>query len=152
MRIKLIGDLFAGTQALKYKYGIGKGGRVQATIDKRVMDYCKPYVPMQTGVLANSPYTMTVLGSGEVIYPGPYAHYQYYGEIYGPNIPIEGAEGNVIWRSKKGSKKEPTGRSLTYNTDYNPLAGSYWFERMKADHCEDIVREARQEMLYGRRR
>jgi hypothetical protein len=24
----------------------------------------------------------------------------------------------------------------------NPLAGAYWFERMKADHLQDIIQEA----------
>lgn len=131
------------TAAMLAKFNLEKGGLVQQIIDKRVIDYCKPYVPKQTGVLEMSAYNATQIGSGEVVYPGPYAHYMYYGEVYGPNIPIQDTEGNVIFRSKPGSKKEPTGRALNYNTDLNPLAGSYWFERMKADHLDDIVEEAR---------
>ena len=125
------------------KFNLEKGGLVQQIIDKRVIDYCKPYVPKQMGVLEMSAYGATQIGSGEVVYPGPYAHYMYYGEVYGPNIPIEDAEGNITWRSKPGSKKQPAGRELQYNTDLNPLAGSFWFERMKAGHLQDIIEEAR---------
>ena len=33
--------------------------------------------------------------------------------------------------------------NLVFNQSYSPLAGSFWFERMKADHLQDIVEEAR---------
>ena len=37
------------------------------------------------------------------------------------------------WFSPPGRPKHPTDRSLTYDTSQNPMAGPYWFERMKAD-------------------
>lgn len=134
----------ADTAALLAKFNLEKGGLVQQVIDKCVIDYCLPYCPMDSGVLAKSAYTATQIGSGEVVYPGPYAHYMYYGEVYGPNIPIFDDDSGepTGYFSPPGKKKVPTGRSLQYNTDLNPLAGSYWFERMKADHMDDIVREA----------
>lgn len=135
----------ADTAALLAKFNLQTGGKVQQVIDKTVIDYCIPYCPMLTGTLAKSAYGATQIGSGEVVYPGPYAHYQYYGEVYGPNIPIfEDDSGEPTgFFSRPGSKKTPTGRPLTYRTDYNPLAGSFWFERMKADRLNDIVEEAR---------
>ena len=139
------------TAALHAKANLEKGGLVQQAIDKLVIDYCLPYCPMDSGVLAKSAYTATQIGSGEVIYPGPYAHYMYYGEIYGPNIPIfddDSGEPTGFF-SPPGKKKNPTGRPLEYNTDLNPLAGSFWFERMKADHLEDIVKEA-QDVARGK--
>lgn len=132
------------TAAMLAKFNLEEGGLVQQTIDKCVIDYCIPYCPMETGTLAKSAYTATRIGSGEVVYPGPYAHYMYYGEVYGPNIPIfddDSGEPTGFF-SPPGRKKSPTGRPLQYSTDLNPLAGSYWFERMKADRMEDIVREA----------
>ena len=121
------------------------GGKVQQAIDKAVIDWDLQYCPMETGTLAKSAYTATVIGSGQVVYPGPYARYLYYGEVYGPNIPIfEDNSGEPTgWFSPPGQQKYPTGRALSYSTDVNPLAGSFWFERMMADHREDIVREAR---------
>lgn len=132
------------TAQMLAKFNLEKGGLVQQTIDKRVIDYCIPYCPMETGTLAKSAYNATQIGSGEVVYPGPYAHYLYYGEVYGPNIPIFGDDSGepTGFFSPPGQKKQPTGRELQYSTDLNPLAGSYWFERMKADHMEDIIREA----------
>ncbi len=126
------------------KFNLEKGGLVQQTVDKLVIDYCLPYCPMDSGVLAKSAYTATQIGSGEVVYPGPYAHYMYYGEVYGPNIPIFDDDSGepTGYFSPPGKKKSPTGRQLEYNTDLNPLAGSFWFERMKADHMDDIIREA----------
>lgn len=127
------------------RLNLQSGGLVQQTIDKSVIDWSLQYCPMETGTLAKSAYTATQIGSGRVVYPGPYAHYQYYGEVYGPNIPIfddDSGEPTGFF-SPPGQKKHPTGRELHYNTDLNPLAGPFWFERMKADHLDDIVKEAK---------
>ena len=136
------------------KFNLESGGKVQQVIDKLIMDYDQDYCPWDTGLLAASPYSVTVVGSGEVIYPGPYAHYQYYGEVYGPNIwnedqHIKNAPSPYF--SPPGQKKHPTGRELQYDTSTNALAGPYWFERMKADHVDDIVEEA-QKAATGRKR
>ena len=133
------------TYDLLSRLNLEEGGLVQKAIDKAVIDWNMQYVPFETGTLAKSPYSMTDIGSGEVIYPGPYAHYLYYGEVYGPNIPIfEDDTGEPTgWFSPPGQEKHPTGRELQYSQDINPLAGSYWFERMKADHLDDIIKEAK---------
>ena len=124
--------------------GLEPGGRVQQAIDNAVIRYSIPYVPFKTGTLATSPYRASPPGSGKVIYETPYARYQYYGEVYGPNIPVFDDDSGTPTRffSPPGRKKHPTGRELQYKKDVNPLAGSFWFERMKADHLQDIIREA----------
>ena len=124
--------------------GLDPFGRVQTAIDNAVISYSIPYVPWETGTLAKSPYRASVPGSGRIVYPGPYARYQYYGNVYGPNIPVFEDDSGVPtrWFSPPGQKKHPTGKLLKYKTDTNPLAGSYWFERMKAAHMKDIVEEA----------
>ena len=137
--------VFSGSDALLRKHHLEKSGLVQQTIDKSVIDWNLQYVPWKTGTMGKSAYAATQIGSGKVVYPGPYAHYQYYGEIYGPNIPVYEGDSKEPTRffSPPGQKKHPTGRPLQYNTDVNPLAGSHWFERMKADHKDDILREAK---------
>ena len=137
--------LLKDTAALLRKFNLESGGKVQQVIDKCVIDYCLQYVPWDSGVLGKSAYGATQIGSGNVVYPGPYAHYMYYGEVYGPNIPVFEDDSGVPTRyfSPPGRKKHPTGRELQYKTDVNPLAGSYWFERMKADHLKDIIQEAK---------
>lgn len=133
------------TAAMLQKFNLQQGGLVQQTIDKTVIDYNLAYCPWESGLMAKSAYGVTQIGSGRVIYPGPYAHYQYYGEIYGPNIPVFEDDSGVPTRffSPPRQKKHPTGRSLDHATDVNPLAGPFWFERMKADRLQDIVQEAK---------
>ena len=138
---------FDAKKALR-RLDVQTGGRVQQVIDKSVIDWCLKYCPWDAGVLAKSAYSATVIGSGLVVYPGPYAHYQYYGEVYGPNIPIFDDDSGAptgFW-SPPGQKKKPTGKPLDYSKSREkngPLAGPFWFERMKADHLNGILEEAR---------
>ncbi|MGN1410984.1 MAG: minor capsid protein [Oscillospiraceae bacterium] len=86
---------------------------VQVFIDSEVLRKCDPYVPMDTGMLKKSGILGTVVGSGEVIYIAPYARKQYYNNS---------GNGN---HNKSG------------------LRGSFWFERMKADHKNEIFEGAK---------
>ena len=99
-----------------------------------------PYTPMDTGAMIQSATAETVIGSGKIQYNSPYARYLYYGEIYGPNVPIK--ENGIITGYWSPPHKTPTGRPLTYSTERHPQAGKLWFERMKADHKEDILKGA----------
>ena len=133
------------TEHTLQKFDLQSGGKVQAVIDNAVLRFSAPYMPMDTGSLIKRSYAATVIGSGRVVFPGPYAHYLYYGEVYGPNIPVfeDGSGEPTRFFSPPGQTKHPTGRKLQYSTDMNPLAGPFWFERMKADHREDILQEAK---------
>ena len=62
--------------------------KAQAFIDNECIKLMKPYTPMNTGALMESVTIGTVIGSGRLVYQSPYARYQYYGEVYGPSIPI----------------------------------------------------------------
>lgn len=116
---------------------------IQSVIDSDVIKFMSPYIPYQSGFLSSKALTIpTVIGSGEVKQLGPYAHYLYMGEIYGPNIPVKEKGEIVGWWSPPS--KAPTGRPLTYDTTKNPLAGSHWFERMKADRADDILKDAQE--------
>lgn len=81
-----------------------------------------PWVPMDEGILSQD----IEVTPKYVRYKGPYAHYQYIGEIYSPNIPI--TENGVIvgWFSPKGQKKNPTGRQMEHSKEKHPLATSNW--------------------------
>ena len=132
-------DLSALSDALE-KRGLTPGGRVQKAVDEAVIRYCDPKVPFCTGTLKHSAITASAIGDGMIVYATPYAHYLYYGEVYGPNIPrFEGGE-LVGFFSPKGQPKHPTGRELHYRGE--PMRGAFWFERMKADHGKDILKEA----------
>ena len=116
------------------------GGRVQTVVDEAVLRYCAPKVPFDTGYLIRQALQTSIIGQGLIVYGTPYARYLYYGEVYGPNIPIFEAGELAGFYSPPGQKKHPTGRALTYQGA--PERGAFWFERMKAEHREDIVREA----------
>ena len=77
----------------------------------------KPYVPFAEGKLFNS----VQIRPKEIEHVVPYAHYQYTGQVYGPNYPIFSGGKIVGWRSPL--KKHPTGRALKYK---NPKAAKEW--------------------------
>lgn len=129
--------------------------KLQALKDDKVMYHvhnefkrlCTPYVPMYQGVLSQEEGHS---GSVEVTKdyvrwfataPGSdvsYAHYQYVGEVYGPNIPII-EDGIVVgWWSPPGQKKHPTGRPINYNKEMHPLATKEWDKAMMADRGDEF--------------
>lgn len=109
--------------------GMGKNDQVKRFIANEVARLSDPYVPMQSGNLKN--HRIIANDGSEITYPGPYAHYHWVGEIYGPNIPL-GEEGFFSRAPKK-----PTGRQMTYNDA--PMRGPHWTERMMSDRKEDLV-------------
>ena len=126
--------------AILQKRGLAPGGRVQKVVDEAVLRYCAPKVPFDTGYLIRIALQASAIGQGLIVYATPYARYLYYGQIYGPNIPVfEGGELAGFF-SPPGQAKHPTGRPLTYQGA--PERGAYWFERMKAEHRDDIIEEA----------
>ena len=130
------------TDLLIKKRGLNNMGMVQKFIDSECIRLMKPYTPFKTGVLEKMATIGTAIGSGEIRQSTPYARYLYYGEVYGPNIPIY-ENGNIIgYRSPKS--KNPTGREIKYNKSAHPLAGKKWFERMKATHKRDILKGAQE--------
>lgn len=115
--------------------------RAQEYVDNTCIRLMKPYTPFRNGFLEKSATLGTVIGSGEIKQIVPYARYQYYGKVYGPNIPLY-ENGEIIgYFSRKGQKKHPTGADLKYDTSKHPQAGKMWFERMKADHKDTILRK-----------
>lgn len=108
-----------------------EGGKVQKYIDSEVIRLCDPYTPYQTGDLRKSVRTGTKIGSGEVIWNSRYARFQYYGCLM--VSPVTGSS----WAGKN-EKKVLTNRPLKYHGG----GGKRWFERMKADHRDAIIRGA----------
>ena len=116
-------------------HGLQEGGAVQKLIDSECMRYMSDYMPRrQAGELEYKMVMATVIGSGEIDTPGPYAHYLYEGILY-----VSPTTGSA-W-AKKNEIKVPTGKELTYAGA--PMRGKKWLERMKSDHKEDILQSAR---------
>lgn len=114
--------------------GLEPGGPVQKVIDNAVMRYMGDYMPRrQAGELEHMMYLATVIGSGDIQIPGPYAHYLHEGILY-----VSPTTGSA-W-AKRDEIKIPTDKELQYTGA--PMRGKKFFNRMKADHRQDILDEA----------
>lgn len=112
--------------------GLGRDHRARVFVAKEVARFSDPYVPMRQGRLKN---TVHVASDGSrLTYPQPYAHYQYEGKVYGPNIPLANDGGFY----SPEAPKHPTGRDLTYHGA--PMRGPHWDKRMMADRKDDLLR------------
>ena len=147
---------------IKKKYGLEEGGPVQRYIDETVIKKSDPYVPYayvttkpvwkkdpskpwgyswagsfrttggSGGYLRNS-VKDSEIGSGQIIYKGPYARFQYYGKVM-----VGTYTGSVV--ADPGEKKRVTSKSLQYQG--GPTRGAFWFERMKKKHKKEIIKGA----------
>ena len=139
MKVKVI---VPGAAELIRKKGLGKDGAVQMFHTQNVRNRIIKYMPYRAGVLSSK--LTRIKSETEIEVAGPYAHYQYIGEVWGPNIPIVQNGVIVGWRSPP--IKYPTGRKIQYNTGPhgNPLAGPFWDKRLMAAEgnvmCEDLQR------------
>ena len=102
--------------------------------------YCEPYVPMNSGMLFSS----AQITPEAVTYPGPYAHYQWEGVVYGPNYPITENGILVGFFSKPDTPKVKTDRLLNYSKDLHPLATSKWDKAAMAVRKKDLAEDIRQ--------
>ena len=76
-------------------------------------------------------YTIKSDGS-EIVYRGPYAHFQYVGEV------MVGTKTGSPW-AQSGEPKKGTGRDLKYHG--GPMRGKQWDKRMLAEKKDEIVRK-----------
>ncbi len=111
-------DVDLSTQAILEKFGLQDHGPAQMAIDNAIINYMTDYWAYDTGALANSARSASDIGSGIIVYDLPYAQMMVHGV------------------SRYGTP-------INYNLTHNPLAGAYPFERMVADHSEDILQEVR---------
>lgn len=101
-----------------------KFDKAQKIVDSEVLRKCDPYVPMQTGMLKKSGILGTVVGSGVVEYIAPYAKRQYY--------------------TNAGNGRQGINKNNSHNV--HCLRGKLWFERMKANHKDEILKKAKESM------
>ncbi len=112
----------------------------QKFVDSECIRLMGRYTPMRSGYLMKSPILGTKIGSGHIVYNSPYARYQYYGIVYGPNIPI--FENGELVGFRSPPHKRSTGRAMTYSKARHPQAQRLWFEVMKKKHSRAILRGA----------
>ena len=104
--------------------------RAEHTLAIQVAKDTAPFVPMRTGSLR----TRTRVSGNEIIYPGPYARYLYYGKLYVD--PLTGSS-----YARKGVTKVPAvpEKDLKF---WHPNTSSHWFEASKAQNLPKWLRVA----------
>jgi len=129
----------------KLKADFGPGSDAQYTWSRIVFDGSVPYMPMVTGTFINlsQAHSEPLMDQGELMYPGPYAHYLWEGVLYVDPEYGKGAffsEDYGFW-SRPGITKVPTDIRLNFNQEANPNAGPRWVERATADNRPAWVAE-----------
>ena len=124
------------TDLMLKERGLDEYGKVQRFIDSEVIRLMTPYTPNLIGTLYKSAKAVPRVGSGEIVQATPYARFQYYGKVM--VSPTTGSP----W-ALKGEKKILTNRDLVHNKSKHPMAGPFWFERMKTDKKDEILEGAR---------
>ena len=99
-------------------------------IANKIVELAAPYTPFQQGILSKP---IISSDGSKIIYPQPYAHYQYEGIVRGPNY----TNGDRFWSGN--APKQPTGAKLTYSGA--PMRGAKWIERMLIDKHQDIEKD-----------
>ncbi|MCM1316159.1 MAG: minor capsid protein [Muribaculaceae bacterium] len=108
---------------------------IQKYIDSECIRLMAQYTPMQTGMLQRNAITSIRIGTGKIAYNSPYAHYQYYGKLM-----VSSVTGSA-W-ARYGESKVLTGIDLNYSKRQHPKAQKLWFETMKTNHKQQILRGA----------
>lgn len=120
-RMKLDYAVNISTAKILRRYGLGEDKAAQRFLAEDVERKCQPYVPMSAGSAAHMGNAARVTADS-IIYPGPYAHYQYVGEGMAGRAP-----------------KHYTGQPLTYHG--GALRGKQWDKRMMADHGKEVEKD-----------
>lgn len=108
---------------------------VQKFVDSECIRLMVPYTPMNNGILMKTAVLGTKIGSGHIYYNSPYARYQYYGKLM-----VSSVTGSSY--ASHGESKVLTNTDLKYSTARHPNAQKMWFETMKTDKKEQILRGA----------
>lgn len=96
--------------------------RAQQWLGDRVLEDCKPLMPLRTGNLQQRSHTEN--NGRRVVFPGPYGRFQYMGKVM-----VDPDTGSP-W-ARRGVKKVVTNRPLTYS---RIGATSRWFDVAKAQN------------------
>ena len=109
------------SSAIMKNRGLGDSTKARKYLASTVKRLCAPYVPMSSGSAAHMKNLAQVAEDGsQILYPGPYAHYQYKGEVMAGRAP-----------------RHYTGRAISYHGA--PMRGKEWDKRMMADRGDEVI-------------
>lgn len=105
--------------------------KAQHVVAIQVQKDTSPYVPALTGSLDRR----TRVDENQIIYPGPYARYLYYGKLM-----VDPTTGSSY--APKGATKVLTDKNLVFNKAMHSQAQDHWFEASKAENMDKWLRVA----------
>ena len=140
---------FKSPEAIKTRLGIERYGKAHKYFATRCKDRMNArYVPEREGALVQTSF---VDNQCAIVYPQPYANYQYHGKLMVDPKTGKGAfynENYGFWsRPKKyGMPKELTDIDLHYT---KAGTGPYWEKRLKSAEMRDIEKEVQEYVKRG---
>ena len=105
--------------------------KAQTAVAIQAQKDTSPYVPALTGSLDQR----TRVEENQIIYPGPYARYLYYGKLM-----VDPTTGSSY--APKGATKVLTDKNLVFNKAMHSQAQDHWFEASKAENMGKWLRVA----------
>ena len=105
--------------------------KAQTAVAIQAQKDTSPYVPALTGSLDQR----TRVDENQIIYPGPYARYLYYGKLM-----VDPETGSSY--APKGATKVLTDKNLVFNKSMHSQAQDHWFEASKAENMDKWLRVA----------
>ena len=105
--------------------------RAEHVLAEQMEKDTQPFVPMLTGSLTQR----TRVVGNDIIYPGPYARFLYYGKVM-----VDPETGSTY--APKGGTKVLTDKNLVFTTSGHAQAQSHWFEASKAENLDKWIRVA----------
>lgn len=119
MKINITSNI--DVQSILQKRGLGSSNDARKVIASEVARLADPYVPMSAGAGAHMKNQVQIAPDGSsVTYSGPYAHYQYRGEVMAGKAP-----------------KHYTGKAISYHDAL--MRGKEWDKRMLADKSDELA-------------
>lgn len=114
------------------------GTKAEHIVAQQIAKDTSPFVPALTGSLDQR----TMVDGSNVIYPGPYARFLYYGKVM-----VDPNTGSTF--APKGGIKVTTDRDLVFNKSVHPQAQDHWFEASKAQNLDKWKEVARKAVADG---
>ena len=105
--------------------------KAQTAVAIQAQKDTSPYAPALTGSLDQR----TRVDENQIIYPGPYARYLYYGKLM-----VDPETGSSY--APKGATKVLTDKNLVFNKAMHSQAQDHWFEASKAENLDKWLRVA----------
>ena len=112
--------------------------RAEHVLAEQMEKDTQPFVPMLTGSLTQR----TRVVGNNIIYPGPYARFLYYGKVM-----VDPETGSTY--APKGGTKVLTDKNLVFTTSGHAQAQSHWFEASKAENLDKWIRVADKAVKNG---